>query len=83
MVGVRAPMPGSFFRTPAPDQPPFVEEGQQVEESATLCLVEVMKMFNTVASPVAGRVHSILVQHGESVAHDQLLMIVDPAGAAA
>ncbi|MEV0700523.1 biotin/lipoyl-containing protein [Saccharopolyspora sp. NPDC050389] len=81
MIAIRAPMPGTFFRTPAPDQPPFVEEGQQVEASATLCLVEVMKMFNSVAAPAAGRVHSILAEHGQAVEHNQILMIVDPAEA--
>ncbi|WP_067837880.1 acetyl-CoA carboxylase biotin carboxyl carrier protein [Nocardia lijiangensis] len=81
MIAIRAPMPGTFFRTPAPDQPPFVEEGQQVDASATLCLVEVMKMFNSIAAPAAGRIHSILVEHGHAVEQDQILMIVDPTEA--
>ncbi|REE75592.1 biotin carboxyl carrier protein [Rhodococcus wratislaviensis] len=78
MIAIRAPMPGTFYRTPAPTQPPFVEEGQQIDASATLCLIEVMKMFNTVPAPAAGRVHSILVEHGQAVEHEQILMIVDP-----
>ncbi len=81
MIAIRAPMPGTFFRTPAPDQPSFVEEGQQVDVSATLCLVEVMKMFNSIAAPAAGRIHSILVAHGHAVEQDQILMIVDPTEA--
>ncbi|PQP18359.1 acetyl-CoA carboxylase biotin carboxyl carrier protein [Rhodococcus opacus] len=83
MIAIRAPMPGTFYRTPAPTQPPFVEEGQQIEASATLCLIEVMKMFNSVAAPAAGRVHSILVEHGQAVEHEQILMIVDPTEAEA
>ncbi|MDV7352170.1 biotin/lipoyl-containing protein [Rhodococcus oxybenzonivorans] len=83
MIAIRAPMPGTFFRTPAPTQPPFVNEGQQIEASATLCLIEVMKMFNTVSSQSAGRVHSILVEHGQAVEHNQILMIVDPTEAEA
>jgi len=83
MIAIRAPMPGTFYRTPAPTQPPFVEEGQQIEASATLCLIEVMKMFNSVAAPAAGRVHSILVEHGQAVEHEQILMIVDPTDAEA
>nr|GLK37749.1 hypothetical protein GCM10017611_46140 [Rhodococcus wratislaviensis] len=83
MIAIRAPMPGTFYRTPAPTQPPFVEEGQQIEASATLCLIEVMKMFNSVAAPTAGRVHSILVEHGQAVEHEQILMIVDPTEAEA
>jgi len=83
MIAIRAPMPGTFYRTPAPTQPPFVEEGQQIEASATLCLIEVMKMFNSVPTPTAGRVHSILVEHGQAVEHEQILMIVDPTDAEA
>ena len=83
MIAIRAPMPGTFYRTPAPTQPPFVEEGQQIEASATLCLIEVMKMFNSVPAPAAGRVHSILVEHGQAVEHEQILMIVDPTDAEA
>jgi acetyl-CoA carboxylase biotin carboxyl carrier protein len=83
MIAIRAPMPGTFFRTPAPTEPPFVDEGQQIEASATLCLIEVMKMFNTVSAPSAGRVHSILVEHGQAVEHNQILMIVDPTEAEA
>ncbi len=78
MTAIRTPMPGTFYRTPAPDRPPFVEEGEQITAGATMCLVEVMKMFNSVAAPVTGRVHSILVEHGQSVSSDQILMIIAP-----
>ncbi|WP_326816640.1 MULTISPECIES: acetyl-CoA carboxylase biotin carboxyl carrier protein subunit [unclassified Streptomyces] len=78
MTAIRAPMPGTFYRTPAPDQPPFVEEGEPITAGTTMCLVEVMKMFNSVAAPVTGRVHSILVEHGQAVSSDQILMIIAP-----
>jgi acetyl-CoA carboxylase biotin carboxyl carrier protein len=78
MTAARAPMPGTFYRTPAPDQPPFVQEGQPVTVGTTLCLVEVMKMFNSVAAPVTGRVHRILVEHGQAVRTDEILVIIAP-----
>ncbi|HEX6017633.1 MAG TPA: acetyl-CoA carboxylase biotin carboxyl carrier protein [Burkholderiaceae bacterium] len=78
MTAVRAPMLGTFYRTPAPDQPPFVAEGSAVAADATLCLVEVMKLFNTVKTPVAGRVHRILAEHGKLVEHGQILMLIEP-----
>ena len=83
MIAIRAPMPGTSYRTPAPTEPPFVEEGQQIEASATLCLIEVMKMFNSDPTPTAGRVRSILVEHGQAVEHEQILMIFDPHDAEA
>jgi acetyl-CoA carboxylase biotin carboxyl carrier protein len=77
MTAVRAPMLGTFYRTPAPDQPAFVQEGATVAADQTVCLVEVMKMFNTVKTPVAGRVHRILAEHGKLVQHDQILMLIE------
>jgi acetyl-CoA carboxylase biotin carboxyl carrier protein len=77
MTAVRAPMLGTFYRTPAPDQPAFVQEGATVAADQTVCLVEVMKMFNTVKTPVAGRVHRILAEHGRLVQHDQILMLIE------
>jgi acetyl-CoA carboxylase biotin carboxyl carrier protein len=77
MTAIRSPMLGTFYRTPAPGQPAFVQEGDRVSSEDTLCLVEVMKMFNTVKSPVAGRVHRILAEHGKLVQHDQVLMLIE------
>jgi len=77
MTAIRAPMLGTFYRTPAPDQPPFVKEGDRVAGDDSVCLVEVMKMFNTVKTPVAGRVHRILAEHGKLVQHGQILMLIE------
>jgi acetyl-CoA carboxylase biotin carboxyl carrier protein len=77
MIAIRSPMLGTFYRTPAPDQPPFVQEGGTVARDDTVCLVEVMKLFNTVKTPIAGRVHHILAEHGKLVEHDQILMLIE------
>ena len=77
MTAIRSPMLGTFYRTPAPDQPAFVQEGASVAPGDTVCLVEVMKLFNSVKTPIAGRVHRILAEHGKLVQHDQILMLIE------
>ncbi|VVN93218.1 Biotin carboxyl carrier protein of acetyl-CoA carboxylase [Pseudomonas fluorescens] len=77
-VAVRATMMGTFYRKPSPDQPSFVEENAAVEAGSPLCLVEAMKLFNTLASPVNGRVVRIVAQDLQMVQRDQLLMIIEP-----
>jgi acetyl-CoA carboxylase biotin carboxyl carrier protein len=77
-VAVRATMMGTFYRKPSPDQPSFVEENATVEAGTPLCLVEAMKLFNTLASPVNGRVVRIVAQDLQMVQRNQLLMIIEP-----
>ena len=79
LVAVRAPMVGTFYLRPSPDQPEFVTVGGAVQAGDTVCLVEVMKMFNTVKSEVAGTVERILVGNGKPVTHDQIVMLIKPA----
>jgi acetyl-CoA carboxylase biotin carboxyl carrier protein len=79
LVTVAAPMVGVFFRAPQPGAPSFVEVGAQVEEGATLGLVEVMKMYNGVAAPTAGEVVEVLVANEEFVEYGQPLFRLRPA----
>jgi acetyl-CoA carboxylase biotin carboxyl carrier protein len=78
MLAVRSPMVGTFYRRPKPDEPPFVEEGSRVEAGAALCIVEAMKLFNTVPAPVAGRVARIVAENGQVVQRDAVLIIIEP-----
>jgi acetyl-CoA carboxylase biotin carboxyl carrier protein len=78
LVAVRSPMVGTFYLRPSPDQPPFVTVGATVQADDTVCLVEVMKMFNTVKADVAGTVERILVETGKPVQHDQIVMLIKP-----
>ncbi|MGQ9476631.1 MAG: pyruvate/oxaloacetate carboxyltransferase [Actinomycetota bacterium] len=80
LVQVRSPMVGTFYRTPSPGAPPFVEEGDEVKEGQTLCLIEVMKLFNEIPSPVNGRIKRILAEHGKGVEYDEVIMEIEPAG---
>ncbi len=78
LIAVRSPMVGTFYLRPSPDQPPFVTVGAAVQADDTVCLVEVMKMFNTVKADVAGTVERILVDTGKPVQHDQIVMLIKP-----
>jgi acetyl-CoA carboxylase biotin carboxyl carrier protein len=79
-VEITAPIVGLFFRRPAPDQPPFVDVGDDVTVGATMAIVEVMKMMVPVEASIAGRVVAVLVEDGDLVEADQPLFVVDTSG---
>ncbi|MBI3043703.1 MAG: acetyl-CoA carboxylase biotin carboxyl carrier protein [Betaproteobacteria bacterium] len=79
VVAIRAPMIGTFYRAPAPQLAPFVEVGDSVKPEDTVCLVEVMKLFNTIRAGVAGKVVKILAQNAATVKRDQVLMLIEPS----
>ena len=78
MIAIRAPVIGTFYRAPAPHLPAFVEVGANVKAEDTVCLVEVMKLFNTIKASVAGKVVQIPAQNAATVERDQILMIIEP-----
>ncbi|MCC6535864.1 MAG: acetyl-CoA carboxylase biotin carboxyl carrier protein [Burkholderiales bacterium] len=78
MIAVRAPMLGTFYRAPSPGERPFVEVGDEVGAEDTVCLVEVMKLFNSIKAGSAGRVTKILVENAAMVEHGQLLLLIQP-----
>ncbi|PWC87037.1 biotin attachment protein [Azospirillum sp. TSH100] len=67
MPEIRSPLPGSFYRRPAPGQPPFKEIGDRVEPGDVIGLVEVMKSFNEIRADVAGTILSFAVEDEEPV----------------
>ena len=77
-VLVRAPMVGTFYRAPAPQAAAFVEVGAHVEPGATLCIIEVMKLMNSIAAEGRGVVAEILVENGARVEYGQVLMVIGP-----
>jgi acetyl-CoA carboxylase biotin carboxyl carrier protein len=79
LVTVTAPMVGVFYRAPEPGAPAFVEIGARVEEGATMGLVEVMKMFNSVTAPASGEVVEVLAGNDEFVEFGQPLFRLRPA----
>ena len=76
---ITSPFVGTFYRTPAPDQPAFVEVGGGVKKGQVLCIVEAMKLMNEIESEVSGKVAEILVQNAQPVEFGQPLFRIEPA----
>lgn len=72
-----SPLPGTFYRKPAPDANPFKEVGDRVSEGDTVGLIEVMKQFTEVSGEVAGTIARFLVEDGDSVEPGQVIAIID------
>ncbi|WP_323122093.1 acetyl-CoA carboxylase [Burkholderia alba] len=72
-----SPLPGTFYRRASPDAAPYVEMGGVIGRGTVVGIVEVMKQFNDIESPVAGTVIEILVDDGEPVDAGQVLMRVE------
>jgi acetyl-CoA carboxylase biotin carboxyl carrier protein len=75
--GVIAPMVGTFYSSPTPGSPAFVQVGDSITEGDTLCIVEAMKMMNQIEADVAGTIKSIRVQNGDPVEYGQILFVID------
>lgn len=76
---IKSPMIGTFYRTPAPDKPNFVNVGDDVKEGQVICIIEAMKLFNEIESDIKGKVVKVLVEHSTPVEYDQPLFLIDPA----
>ena len=74
---ILSPMVGTFYRRPNPDSPPFVEVGDLVEADTPVCIVEVMKLLNTISAARKGRVAEICVADGGTIEADQVLMVIE------
>jgi biotin carboxyl carrier protein len=76
---VASPLPGIFYRRPAPDAPPFVEEGGEVSEDSVVGLVEVMKQFAEIHAGAAGTVSSFAVEDGAVLGPGDTVAVVATA----
>ena len=73
---VRSPMVGTYYGSPAPGSPVFVEPGKAVKVGDVLCIVEAMKMMNQIEADKAGTIGAILVEEGEPIEYDQPLFTI-------
>jgi acetyl-CoA carboxylase biotin carboxyl carrier protein len=78
LIDVKAPMVGTFYRSPSPEAGPFIEVGDMVKPGKTLCILEAMKIMNEIECEVSGRVVEILIENGQPVQFDQVLFRVEP-----
>ncbi len=72
-------MIGTFYRGSAPDKPPFVNVGDDIDIGKVVCIIEAMKLFNEIESEVKGKIVKVLVEDASPVEYDQPLFLVEPA----
>ena len=74
---IQSPMVGTFYRSPAPGKPPFVEIGQRVKKGDTICIIEAMKMMNQVKSEFDGKIVDTKVENGQPVEFNESLVSIE------
>ena len=78
-ITIKSPMIGTFYRTPSPDKPVFINVGDEIKQGKVLCIIEAMKLFNEIESEVSGKIVKVLVDNATPVEYDQPLFLVDPS----
>ncbi|TWW01244.1 acetyl-CoA carboxylase biotin carboxyl carrier protein [Chitinophaga pinensis] len=78
LVTIKSPMIGTFYRSPGPDKPSFVNVGDDVTSGKVVCIIEAMKLFNEIESEVSGKIVKVLVDDASPVEYDQPLFLVEP-----
>ena len=74
---VKSPMVGTFYRSPSPGAPAFIEQGTAVKPGDTLCIIEAMKLLNEIEAEIGGTVTRILVENGQPVEYGQPLFVIE------
>ncbi|RJR30624.1 MAG: acetyl-CoA carboxylase biotin carboxyl carrier protein [Desulfobacteraceae bacterium] len=80
LAPIKAPMLGTFYAAKSPGAPPFVTVGQEVAENDVVCIIEIMKLMNSVTAGVRGRIAKVLVENGKLVEYQQPLFLVEQMG---
>jgi acetyl-CoA carboxylase biotin carboxyl carrier protein len=78
-ITIKSPMIGTFYRSPSPDKPSFINIGDEVEPGSVVCIIEAMKLFNEIESEVKGKIIKVLAEDASPVEYDQPLFLVEPA----
>jgi acetyl-CoA carboxylase biotin carboxyl carrier protein len=78
LITIKSPMIGTFYRTPSPDKPSFVNVGDEIKAGKVVCIIEAMKLFNEIESEVSGKIVKVLVDNATPVEYDQPLFLVEP-----
>nr|CAD1837919.1 unnamed protein product [Ananas comosus var. bracteatus] len=75
---LKCPMAGTFYRSAAPGEPPFVKIGDKVQKGQVVCIIEAMKLMNEIEADQSGTIVEILAEDGKPVSVDSPLMIIQP-----
>ena len=76
---ITAPMVGIFYSSPSPDQPPFINKGQNIKTGDVLCIIEAMKIMNQIEAEIDAKLVRILVENGDPVEYGQPLFVITPS----
>lgn len=79
LVEIKSPMIGTLYRSASPDQPSFVNLGDEIKAGQTVCIIEAMKLFNEIESDVSGKIVQVMVENATPVEFDQVLFLVEVA----
>jgi acetyl-CoA carboxylase biotin carboxyl carrier protein len=78
LVLVRSPLVGTFFRSPDPNSPPFVANGDRVKVGQVLCIIEAMKLMNEIEAEVAGEIVKVHHENGQPIQYGEALFSIRP-----
>lgn len=78
LVTVTSPIVGTFYRSPSPESPTFVDIGTKLKKGQVLCIIEAMKLMNEIESEIDGVVTRILVENGQPVEYGEPLFLIEP-----
>ncbi|MBD2231964.1 acetyl-CoA carboxylase biotin carboxyl carrier protein [Phormidium tenue] len=78
LLSINSPMVGTFYRSPAPEEPAFVGVGDRITSGQTVCIIEAMKLMNELEAEISGEIVEILVENAQPVEFGQTLMLVRP-----
>ncbi len=78
LVTIKSPMIGTFYRSPSPDKPVFVNVGDEIKAGQVVCIIEAMKLFNEIESDISGRLIKVIADDSSPVEYDQPLFLVEP-----
>ena len=79
LIEIKAPIVGTFYRSPSPDAASFIEVGQEIEVGEVVCIIEAMKLMNEIKSEVKGKVVDILAENADPVEFGQILILIEPS----
>jgi acetyl-CoA carboxylase biotin carboxyl carrier protein len=77
-VTLKSPMIGTFYRSPSPGKPVFVNIGDEIKAGQVLCIIEAMKLFNEIEAEVSGRLIKVFADDSSPVEYDQALFLIEP-----
>ncbi|HEY4335397.1 MAG TPA: acetyl-CoA carboxylase biotin carboxyl carrier protein [Puia sp.] len=77
-ITIKSPMIGTFYRSPSPDKPSFINIGDEIAPGKVVCIIEAMKLFNEIESEISGKIVKVLVEDASPVEYDQPLFLVEP-----